>query len=211
MRNLLSKEARFNTIASHYKDTFDIHLLTIKDRNKLFFYLLIILAVFVIQFKDSSFVQQVCTELLKKNIGTIDEFSKFIPVLIWFLLMGISLRYFQINVQIERQYAYLHALENELNGYFIDSVAFTREGKSYLSNYPTFFNWFSILYTWIFPLSLLILIILRIYTDLNSWPPNFSNISCFIAYEITGTTTILYIIKMHLKKPIKVRGLNLKH
>ena len=133
MPNSLSTEARFNTLASHYKDTFDIHILTLKDRNRLFFCLLIILAVFVVQFQNYSFVQEICTEILKKRTGTSVDFSKFIPVLLWLLLMGVSLRYFQINLQIERQYSYLHSLESELNANYTNSVAFTREGKSYLS------------------------------------------------------------------------------
>ncbi|CAC9649860.1 hypothetical protein, partial [uncultured Gammaproteobacteria bacterium] len=40
------EEAKFNNLCSHYKDSFDIHLASIKQRDKLFYWLLIIMAVF---------------------------------------------------------------------------------------------------------------------------------------------------------------------
>jgi len=199
MHNHISLEASFNTLASHYKDTYDIHLNTLKERNRLFFFLLVIVSVFIIQFQNSSLVHEVFNGIIVQKIGSPINLSGFIPVLLWLVLMGTSLRYFQINIQIERQYGYLHALEEELNKEYDNSVAFTREGKSYLSNYPIFSNWICLLYTLIFPIGLLISILYRIPIDIKSWPPTLMDICCFVAYEIIGTTTILYLIKMHWK------------
>lgn len=198
--NIVTKEARFVSLASHYKDTFEFHIKTIKDRNRLFFYLLIILVFFLVQFKDSSLIQQLCNSLLQKNTGANLQFAKFTPVLLWFLLMGTSLRYFQINIQIERQYSYIHSLEEELNKHYPNSAAFTREGRSYLSDYPIFSNWLCFLYAWVFPLALLGAVITRMYVDITSWPPTYLDITCFIAYEITGASTILYLIGMHKRR-----------
>jgi hypothetical protein len=47
------EEAKFNNLCSHYKDTSDIQQATIKQRDMLFYRLLVILAVFTLQLSST--------------------------------------------------------------------------------------------------------------------------------------------------------------
>ncbi|MCX6717534.1 MAG: hypothetical protein NTU76_02570 [Candidatus Taylorbacteria bacterium] len=85
--------------------------------------------------------------------------------IVWFLLLIFTLRYFQINVFIERQYSYVHKIEGILNGE-IGKEIITREGKSYLSDYPIFSDWMCLLYTLIFPLLLILTATAKIIGEL---------------------------------------------
>jgi len=60
--------------------------------------------------------------------------------IVWFLLLIFTLRYFQTAVFVERQHLYIHKIEEKLNKQFGEEVI-TREGKSYLTNYPYFSDW----------------------------------------------------------------------
>lgn len=146
------EEVKFNNLCSHYKDTFDIHQASIKQRDTLFYGLLIILAVFTLQLSSTEVVVSVVNDYVNKTTGIkLGKSADFISTLLWLLLLGFTTRYYQVVLEIERQYGYLHALEEKLNGYYPESKAFTREGKSYLSKYPLFSNWIWLLYTVFFP------------------------------------------------------------
>ena len=146
------EEAKFNNLCSHYKDSFDLHRSSIKQRDLLFYCLLIILAIFTLQISSAETVVNIVNEYVTKISGVkIGNNLGFISTLIWLLLLGFSTRYFQVVLEIERQYEYLQALEIQLNSYYSGSKAFTREGKAYLSKYPLFSNWVWLLYTLFFP------------------------------------------------------------
>ncbi len=193
------EEAKFNNLCSHYKDSFDIHRATIKKRDMLFYGLLVIFAVFTLQLSSTDTVAVIVNEYMEKVSGVkIENNIYFISTLMWLLLLGFSTRYFQVVLEVEGQYIYLHSLEEQLNKHYPDSVAFTREGKSYLNNYPMFFNWIWIFYTFFFPLTILIAIFLKIKNDItivNSIGVN--QIVYFLCYLFIGTSTILYTYKLH--------------
>ena len=122
----------------------------------------------------------------------------FISTLIWLLFLGFSTRYFQVVLEIERQYSYLHKLEEQLNSFYSNSGAFTREGKSYLSKYPLFSNWIWLLFTLIFPCLIVFSIIVRInYEIANMQSIEFNQLIDFSCYLIIGTSSILYIYRLH--------------
>src|SRR5574344_1555681 len=120
------KDLLFENLCSHYKDTYDIHLASIKQRDYLFYFLLVIIALFTLQINASRFVNGVlCSYLDKKLDIIIDKNSVFWGTFLWLLLFGLSSKYYQIVIQIERQYVYLHSLEEEINKkYGKKSIAF---------------------------------------------------------------------------------------
>lgn len=194
------EDIKFNNLCSHYKDSFDNHKASIKQRDTLFYLLLIILSVFVLQLSSTEVVSNIVTDYVKKSTGVaLSGSTGFISTLLWFLLMGFSIRYFQTVIEIERQYSYLHVLETELNSFYKqDSFAFTREGKSYHSKYPLFSNWVWLLYTLIFPILLLSCAVLKIEIKLINISTLTANqsieIVCFIIISIS---VILYSYKLH--------------
>ncbi len=192
-------EAKLNHLCSHYKDTFDIHRMSIKQRDTLFYGLLMILAVFTLQLSSTEIVATIVNEYVNKATGVkLGKNVDFISTLMWFLLLGFCTRYFQVVVEIERQYSYLHTLEELLNKSYPDTKVFTREGSSYLSKYPLFSNWVWLLYTLFFPIIILFCIVIRIKSEVDVMEVIEANqIIDFTCYLIIGTSTILYSYKLH--------------
>jgi len=192
-------DAEFNNLCSHYKDTYEIHLASVKQRDLLFYALLAVLALFSLQFTSTELVNNALVGLVKKQIEiSIDKNSSLFATLLWFLIFGLSSRYYQIVIQIERQYDYIHHLEEALNSRYNGTRLFTREGKSYLNEYPLFSNWVWILYTLAFPLIILLCIVIRIYGEVKNYETlGLSLVPMFISYLLVGTSTLLYLGKLH--------------
>jgi hypothetical protein len=194
-------EAKFNNLCSHYKDTYDIHLSSIKQRDILFYALLLILSFFSLQTYSFNFANSIITDFLSKQIGVgIDKRSILLSTVLWFLLFGITIKYYQVVLLIEKQYAYLHGLEEMLNNYYRNTIAFTREGKAYLSNYPTLSSWVCFIYSFVFPVLIVYCVYLRIIDEINFsqnfYPYVFIN---FIIYILIATSSILYLVKIHFE------------
>jgi hypothetical protein len=176
------KEAKFSSLCSHYKDTFDIHLSAMRRRDILFYWLLVMLSLFALQISSTEMVVSIVSEYTKQKMGiNIDKNANFISALLWLLLLGGSIKYYQVNTEIERQYDYLHTLENSLNAFYPRTAIFTREGKSYLNNYPLFSNWVNLLYKFIFPGLILVSIIVRICNQLATG----TNLASVILFAIS--------------------------
>lgn len=192
---------KFNNLCSHYKDTFDNHKTSIKQRDTLFYLLLPILAVFTLQLTTENVVATAIEQYVQSSSGIkIGNNLEFISTLLWLLLLGFTTRYFQVVVEIDRQYEYLHSVEKQLNNFYKGTKAFTREGEAYLSKYPLFSNWVYLLYTLIFPI--LILISISIKISIQIFPCNLANINHvidFLSFITILTSTILYMYKLHEK------------
>jgi hypothetical protein len=193
-------EAKFNNLCSHYKDTYEIHLSSIKQRDTLFYALLVILALFSLQVTSAELVNSALSGYINKQLDiSIDKNSNLLGTLLWLLLFGFSSRYYQTVIQIERQYDYIHHLEELISKKYANTRAFTREGKSYLDEYPIFSNWVWFLYTLAFPLIILTCIVIRILGELEIHETlGLFLIPSFISYLLVGTSTVLYIGKLHL-------------
>ncbi len=193
------EEVKFNNLCSHYKETFDIHRVSIKQRDTLFYGLLVILAVFTLQLSSTDIVVSIVNEYVNKSTGVkLGKNIDFISTLLWLFMLGFTTRYYQIVIEIERQYSYLHTLEKHLNSFYPESKIFTREGESYLNKYPLFSNWVWLLYTLLFPTLILFCIIMRIFAQIEELKSiEINQIIDFVCYLIVGTSTILYICRLH--------------
>jgi magnesium-transporting ATPase (P-type) len=124
----------------------------------------------------------------------------FIGSVIWFCLLGLVVRYFQTVVHVERQYSYIHGLEEQLGSHY-DYKAFTREGRAYFNDYPTFSTWAWILYTIIFPVLLLVVVFVKIVNEFRSTEPVTSlfifNATVFLCIIVS---TLLYLTSVHFRK-----------
>lgn len=192
-------EAKFNNLCSHYKDTYDIHLSSIKQRDMLFYALLLISALFSLQTVSSDFTNGIITDFLSKQVGiSIDKKSNLLSSVLWFLLFGTSIKYYQVVILIEKQYSYIHGLEEILSVYYENTIAFTREGKSYLNGYSILSNWAYITYTLIFPILIIYCIWLKITGEITYAKELYSYIlTDFICYLLIGLSSSLYLIKIH--------------
>ena len=112
------------------------------------------------------------------------------------------MKHFQIVVLIERQYAYLHKLENELTIHFSSGIPFTREGKSYLTHYPKLSDWADILYVWVFPVLLLFFVSVKAVMEFPAAgkPDLVWGISVLMCVMIWVTSIPYLFFRFNLKK-----------
>ena len=194
----MEQQVKFDNLCSHYKDTYELHKEDVKHRDKMFYSLLIVLGLFTIQSLSPEIVAEVMQDKAGESVAAIIVNDiNLISTLLWFALFGLSSRYFQINIRIERQYDYIHSLESGLNSFYPCSKAFTREGKSYLNKYPLFLNWMSILYTIVFPMLILFVVSIQILDEIKSDNENLvlDSMCCLVIY----ISVILYLLMIHGK------------
>lgn len=186
----------------HYKDTCSIIRDAIKKRDRLMFSVVLVLAFFTFQAIFPTVSDTVVNDFLNFKFGlTLKLNLLIIGNMVWFLLLIFALRYFQVAVFIERQYFYIHSIEERLNKEVGENVI-TRESKSYLQNYPLFSDWMWILYTIIFPSLLFLISAAKIISEFrNIYVDGLSygillNIVAFILLAVSIT---LYMIMLHKK------------
>ncbi|MCK4554512.1 hypothetical protein KAU19_06180 [Candidatus Parcubacteria bacterium] len=198
----ISTEKKFDILYDHYKETFSYVREYLKNREKLFVFALIVVFLQFLQISFSDQYIQVFSSFVEKQFNLNFIFNKeFLNGVLWFLLFSISLRYFQTNVLINRQYGYLHSLEDKLCDQAEDKNFISREGQGYLKDYPAFSDWAHIIYTWVFPILLIFVALVKIVLE-HTLKEKFS-CSLFLGdifFIAICITTILYLVHIHKKK-----------
>ncbi len=154
-------------LLSHYDDTCVDIKEQVTSRDRWFLFVLALVGVSFFRVVDLEQSSTVLLSLTKSTLGVdILADAPAIGAVLWFLLLAVVIRYFQVNVYLDRRYEYLHGIEKKINE-AAGSEIVTREGKSYLRNYPLFSSWTHFLYTWVFPLCLLVVVAVRVSKE---WP-----------------------------------------
>jgi hypothetical protein len=199
--SILSMDKKHEILNDHYKDTFFQLREHLKLRDALFLGVLIIAALLFYQLylpkeAGDAISKVVSTKLKLENTINVN----FIGSVIWFALLGLTIRYFQTVVYIERLYSYIHKIEDQLCLCY-DSKAFTRESKSYLENYPMFSTWTWALYTIVFPILLIIVASIKILFEVLSSSDAFTLLvfDLFI-WGCIVISILLYLSVVHFKK-----------
>lgn len=164
-------DPKLQVLHSHYQDTCSGLQAFRSQRERLLYS---ISAVLVLVLYDSYAPQDfggLLTDVLRSKVGltNVPDLA-YLSTLAFLILFGLVLRYCQAVVHIERQYKYLHKLEELLSSLY-GGQAFTREGLFYLADYPLLSNWAHYLYTITFPILLLAVIVFRSAQAFRSpWP-----------------------------------------
>ena len=198
---MVSENIKFQALTNHYKDSFEILQSKIRQREKLFLTVLCILTIMLFRFYTPQEALKIISQLISSHLNINAQINfLFIESVIWFSLLAITVKYFQTVVYIERQYEYIHKLEEEISKKYKNKV-FTREGLSYLKNYPIFLKWTSFLYTVFFPILLVLIAVLKIGNEMQT--SGFSS----ILFWINGIfclfiliAALLYLRTIHCKK-----------
>lgn len=198
---MLTEDKKLEILHDHYKDTF-VHIKDyLKLRDKLLFLILLVITLMLFQIYSPQESGEAVSQLITGKLALQQPIDiSFIGSILWFSLLAFVVRYFQTVVHIERQYKYIHELEEHLSSNY-DSPAFTREGKSYLSGYPLFSTWTWILYTVIFPVLLLIVVFSKMYGEWchagDVTVLRYINTTIFFSLFIS---TVLYLLLIHFRK-----------
>jgi hypothetical protein len=201
----MPSEQSITILYDHYKDTCSTIGSSIKRRDRLMIFVILTLAFFSLQALFPTASDLAVNDFLNFKFGLTSSLDfSVIGTLVWYLLLIFSMRYFQVAVFVERQYEYIHQIEERLNKE-AEKELITREGKSYLDNYPAFSDWMWWLYTGVFPVLLLSIVIVKIIGETgtvcgNGW--TFSLVLNTIAFAMIAISTVLYLIKIH-RKPYK--------
>lgn len=194
--NGISSDTRFTALHAHYNDTFANIKESIRLRDRLTALILLVLAFLALYTFWPADAVTAFSEISSQKLGFAASVDVgFLGSIIWFALLVTIVRYTQVVVYIERQYKYIHKIEEELHEYFGNGTAFTREGKSYLKAYPKFSDWIWLLYTVIFPSTLGIIVLIKIISE---WATSFHNVSPPLLLNTAVASAILISIILYM-------------
>lgn len=178
----------------------DIIANTEKKRGQLFIYIGV---VEIINFMFLIYPSELIKSLNKYFTATynfeVDISILIIQSAIWIIIVYTLLRYYQLNIHIERQYKYLHLLELNI-GNSLSITYFNRESANYLENFKTITDVFYIFYTWVIPLLFIVINGIKIYYEIKSQISCYWLIFDFICCAFAIGLSILYLYMLHKKK-----------
>lgn len=176
----------------HYKDTINEIKKQENKRNNLFIIVLIhIFFLFLISFRTES-VCNTISDLLMEQWKMGFYFSiNIVQIVLMIAMLYCVIRYYQINIQIEKTYPYIHKIEEELSEKISNN--FGREGKNYLRQYPKTQNIVYYSYKYIFPFSFIIALIYRLIIN-DTWNNPIVKIIEGIITTILIILNIVYVI-----------------
>ena len=183
-------------IYEHYEKTCEICRNNEKNRNALFIKVCILMTLLFLFMKEERSV----LEMIQKYIYAKFNFNltlsiEIIQSMIWLLLLFFTVRYYQLCIGIERLYKYIHGLEEKMCTGM--NLGIEREGKRYLQNYPWILNFIWGIYTIVFPILFLLLVVVKLVVEYrtNSWNWNLCLNSVLGGCNITLTLTYLIFLQ----------------
>lgn len=162
-------ENQVEILHEHYRDTCGVMQSQRASRDKYFYLVVTVLAVASFDVATPQGFATVIEDVLKSqfSLSAAPDLA-YVRSVLWFLLLGLTLRYSQLTLNVERQYEYIHKLEAVLQQHVHE--IFRREGGAYLEDYPSFLEWAHFLYTIVFPLLLCVVAMSWTYRQLPPWP-----------------------------------------
>jgi len=192
-------EKKLEIFYNHYKDTFEIQKTYLQRRNIYSLVALLLLVVLSFQISNPEQTVRISNELIKQQIGEITINFAFINSLLLFTFFWVIIMYFQINLIIDRYYSYIQGIENKLSEY-LTPFEISREGKTYLKQYPWISSLVHRIYTIVFPSTLILVAIVKWKAEINLYKENLCNgFFLFDSAIIAGLIllTVLYLTNVH--------------
>lgn len=165
---MIEDSTKLEILYDHYKDTFQHQIKYMESRNRYFLYSLLLIGILFFQISFPDAAEDLVRSVTQKQIH--DEFildfsivnSLFLFGLLWVLIL-----YFQTNITIDKQFKYLHMVEEELSNQ-IAPLEITREGKFYRSNKALISKYIGMIYRIVYPICIMLSIIIKIIFDLKN-------------------------------------------
>jgi hypothetical protein len=198
---MVTDEKLAEILHAHYQNSFENIQSHIKRREKLLLFLVIISVIMLFQIACPADApdQLACIILKKLNLNKPISIA-FVDTIIWFIMLSLIIRYCQAVTYVERQYKYIHGLEEKINS-ALGGEYINREGKAYLNKYPIFSAWVHYVYTLVLPLLVIVLLVLRMKSEYDAAP--FVGLKVcldFVIFVLCMVSIILFGILLHLKK-----------
>lgn len=197
-----STDEKLKILYDHYKDSFANAKEFLDRRDRIFYVLLVVLGLTVIQITLPIETINIASELLSNYVGLkVTVGTELANSVLWFALLSLLVRYYQSVVYIQRLYPYIHKLEERLSSLLEEKDIISREGKYYLKDYPLFSKWSWQLYTIFLPLLIITLTGWKVINDfsISSALSIGLVINCIIFLAIVVSTS-LYLLLLHFEK-----------
>lgn len=167
--------AKLNVLHDHYKDSFSYIREWEKQRDRQFLIIVGVIGALFFEALYPTNLQKALEHTSDQTAGiNIVAFPMYTLISVtWTLLATFALRYCQALTHIERQYEYLHSLEDKITLYFIDQEdngTYRREGRKYLKTGAIFSDWARFLYIFMFPIIVFIATGYFFYTEITAVP-----------------------------------------
>ncbi|MCI6265591.1 MAG: hypothetical protein MR598_01940 [Erysipelotrichaceae bacterium] len=195
-----------NILYDHYKDTFLIQKENEKSRNKLFLALCICILVLMLMVVYPNNIYENLQEFLLDKLGINIKFElKVLELFNWFIISYLTIRYYQINANIEKNYKYIHNIEDILEKKH--KIPIYREGRNYLEQYPIFLTFSYIFYKYVFPILFSICVTTKaIFNIINRLSLPFLIISIVVSIFLIIINISYFTFNYKLRKGGKKNG-----
>ena len=198
---MATDDSKLEILAGHYSDTFAAIQTSLKRRDRLFAGILILLFIMLFQLYAPQEALALISSIVADTLGSEGAVKyDYVQSALWFVLLASSIKYFQTVILVERQYNYIHQLESIISPEY-GGDAFTREGASYLQDYPKFLNWAAFLYTILFPAILMLVSTAKIIVEFVG--AGFNNYLVWfdgLMFLFLIVSVVLYMSVIHSKK-----------
>lgn len=185
----MSDEKRLEILYEHYKSVVEHNRNNVRYRYRYLFYILVVVMLVLLEVFFPEDAQSFISGFLA-NIFDLPHNANFqiIETGLLFALMLLIVRYLQLVVTVERQYTYIHWLEDRLNEFFGEELI-TFEGKFYGSNYPPILGCLNLVYKYCVPAIFVSVVILQIEMQI----PVFHTKTNLISYLNSAVRAIIVI------------------
>src|SRR5215211_1581584 len=189
--------SRLEVLHDHYKESFSYIRERERERDRLFLILIALFALLALEIQYPINFRGAVGTLsflgIELNVDAL-PLPAFLTAT-WVTVLVITLRYCQASINIERQYKYLHTLEDKISGELKDDELYRREGRAYKSEYSPFRWWIRRFYVIVLPVVAIIATGVLIY---NEWAklnyPLLGNIFDLVSASGVAVSFALYRI-----------------
>ena len=193
---------KINILYDHYKESNTLVQNMAKDRNMYFKYLwLIIFFNLLFLLYPNDFIENISNLLNDKYNMNFSNIYVIIQSTLWLLTILFLIQYLHKNIYIERQYIYIKKFEKEISN-LLNTNVFNREGDNYIENYPIVLNVLDFFYKWIIPLSIVLIMSLKLYFEYRN------NVCMFLKIFDTSCFIFIFIIIIFYLKFLNLKNTN---
>ena len=191
--------SKLELLYDHFKDSYELSKRAQEQRNKYYIILCILESLSFLMLLNTSEAITFIHEIINyKSEHPIQLGSSIIESLLWILIMYISIRYCQNTIYVERQYKYIHKLEEKIADE-LSIYSFNRESYNYLSYRPFVLKLIHFFYTWISPTIFIFINSVRIVLETTTLKWNVYLFLDIFVYLITTVLSITFVIFLNFK------------
>lgn len=203
----MTDDKKIGIFYDHYKDTFENQKTFLKKRD--YYTLICIGLIAILSFQISNPYQSssISNEIIKKNVGDIKIDFWYINNILTFALLWVVILYYQINLHIERMYKYLREIEKKIT-IELKPFELSREGDTYLEDYPWLSKLVHKFFSVGFPLMFIIVAVLKWVKEKDILTAPWTNGHFWInSIFLLGiiSTSLLYLSNRHFNDFKKVK------